>query len=93
MRKNPKAAAADPQPTIADVTTGPPATDPKPATLPELRAALPGVDSDFIIEMLEAAATVPVAIDAWMKELNSRYAKVQQELVAARGSRGQDRRS
>lgn len=46
-------------------------SDPKPATLAELKAACPDADSDFILGQLEANATETVAIKAWATKLTA----------------------
>jgi hypothetical protein len=68
-------------PTI-EATTQPSTAAPAAATVAELRATLPGVDSDFILRQLEIGATLAAATNAWIVELNSRNAKLQQELAA-----------
>lgn len=40
-----------------------------PATLGELKAAIPGATSDFIVKALESGMTVPDAVSAWSKQL------------------------
>lgn len=45
---------------------------PQAATLPELRAACPGADNDFLIAQLDGGATEVEASRAWMTEQNRR---------------------
>lgn len=40
----------------------------KPATLSELKAALPAADAEFLLEQLGAEATVDAAVRAWLAE-------------------------
>lgn len=64
-------------------TVEPAASEPvtaRPATIAELRA-LPGVDADFVLQMLEAGATIQTAIDAWIAEQNRRLEKLQSKLA------------
>lgn len=46
-------------------------SDPKPATLAELKAACPDADSDFLLSQLEAEATETTAIKAWAQKLKA----------------------
>lgn len=67
LHKEPKP-MPDPAPAPAPVPAAP-----KSATIQELKAALPGATSEFLIAQLEATATIEAASKAWMTELaNSR---------------------
>jgi ATP-dependent Clp protease protease subunit len=57
---------------------------PKPATLPELKAACPNADAAFLMAQLEATATVEAAGKAWMTELASKLAATNAELEKAK---------
>jgi len=69
-------------------------TAPKPATLQELRSALVGADSDFLLEQLSENATLQDAQEAWICEQNDRLAVAQkavkeaEEKAAAAASEG-----
>jgi signal peptide peptidase SppA len=58
-------------------TTVPPA--PKAATLTELKAACPGATPAFVLEQLEAQATVNQAAAAWMKLQQEEIGKLKQQ--------------
>lgn len=60
------------------------ATDTTPASFEDLRACLPGADSDFLVSQLEARATLDQAQSAWMEEQNRRVAAAKAEADAAR---------
>lgn len=67
--------------------TTPAAAAPVPATYAELKAGLVGADAAFLVSQLDASATLPAAVSAWMAEQNSRIqaanAKVTQAQAAA----------
>lgn len=56
----------------------------KAATLEELKAALPGADSDFILAQLEAEATEMDAVKAWNAVLVQRAADADAQAEAAK---------
>lgn len=64
--------------------TTPAPEGPKPATLPELKAACPGADATFLMAQMEATATVEAAGKAWMTELTNRIAAKDAELAKAK---------
>lgn len=82
--------AANGNATIAPAAAAAPNT-PRPATLHELKAALPGADAAFLMSQLEANATVAQATTAYMAKLASDNAALskansdlqQQQTIAA----------
>jgi ClpP class serine protease len=59
------------------------ATSPKPATLQELKSALVGADSDFLLGQLESGVTVQQAQEAWILEQQERLEIAQREAKEA----------
>lgn len=56
-------------------------SEPKPATIQELKAACPNADPSFLMAQLEASATVEAASKAWTAELASQLAAAKAELA------------
>jgi ATP-dependent Clp endopeptidase proteolytic subunit ClpP len=68
--------------TGAPIMAEPTATEPKAATLKELRAACPGADEKFLCAQLEADATVAQACTAWMTAQAKALEDLKKELKA-----------
>lgn len=73
LQKEPKPMAAEPKP-----------EGPKAATLPELKAACPGANAEFLMAQLEASATIEAAGKSWMTELTNKLAASNAELEKAK---------
>ena len=69
--------------TMADTTV----TEPKPATLKELRAACPGADEKFLLAQIEAESTLAVASTAWMTAQAKLLDNLTKELKAAKSGK------
>lgn len=74
-----RAMADDAQITTTDAASA----APRAATLPELRADLPGADAAFLLSQLEASATLPQASRAWIAELSARNQAAAEKAAAA----------
>ncbi len=56
--------------------------DPKPATIAELKAAIPGADAQFLVDQLDKGAPLDQAKDAWMNTLEAQNQNLRDEKKA-----------
>lgn len=70
---------------MSQPNTAPATSEPKPATMAELKAACPGAPSDFLVEQAEKNATAPVAKDAFLHFQAAQIRSRDQEIVTLRG--------
>lgn len=70
---------------MSQPNTAPAASEPKAATMAELKAACPGAPSDFLVEQAEKNATAPAAKDAFLHFQAAQIRSRDQEIVKLRG--------
>jgi signal peptide peptidase SppA len=71
---------------VDNTATAPVASAPVAATLKELKAACVGAGDAFLVQQLEAEATLAVATSAWMAEQNAQLTAARQEAAEAKAA-------